>query len=117
MATIDTVLVFLVSLLIGGLGIHLGALLIADSRDYAHAVVTAGIGALVWALVTAVVGGAIGSVLALFAYLLVVKWRYRTGWIAAGGIALVAWLVALVVLSALDSLGYVEFSALGVPGA
>lgn len=116
MATLDTVLVFLVSLLIGGLGIHLGALVIAGSRDYGHAVVTAGIGALVWAVVTAVASGTVGSLLALLAYLLVVKWRYRTGWIAAAGIAVVAWLVALVVLETLASLGYVEFSALGVPG-
>ncbi len=116
MATIDNVLVFVVSLLIGGLGIHLGSLVIAERHDYGHAVITAAIGALVWAVVTAVLGGALGAVLALLAYLLVVKWRYGTGWIAAGGIALVAWLVSLVVLSLLDRLGYVDFSALGVPG-
>jgi hypothetical protein len=116
MATVDSVLVFLVSLLIGGLGIHAGAMVVAGSRDYGHAVVTAGIGALVWSVVSGLAGGLLGSAMTLLAYLLVIKWRYRTGWLAAGGIALVAWLVALVVLSVLASLGYVEFDALGVPG-
>jgi len=116
MAITDSLAVFVVSLLLGGLGVHVGAMVVTGSRDYGHAVVTAGIGALVWSVVSGLAGGLLGSVLTLLAYLLVIKWRYRTGWLGAGGIALVAWLVALVVLSVLASLGYVEFDALGVPG-
>lgn len=111
----DSVLVFVVSLLIGGLGIHVGATVVAGGSEYGHAVVTAAIGALVWAVVSGLAGGLLGAVLTLVAYLAVIKWRYGTGWLAAGGVALVAWIASLVVLSVLAEFGYIEFSALGVP--
>lgn len=117
MALTDNLVVLLVSLLIGGIGIYVGAALLAKSRDYGHAVVTAGIGALVWSIVSGLVGGVplLGPVLTFLAYLLVIKWRYRTGWLTAGGIALIAWIAALVVLSLLANYGYAEFSAVGIP--
>ncbi|WP_255196691.1 hypothetical protein [Halorarius litoreus] len=117
MALTDNLVVLLVSLFIGGIGIYVGAALLAKSRDYGHAVVTAGIGAIVWAVVGGLVGGIplIGPVLTFLAYLLVIKWRYRTGWLTAGGIALIAWIAALVVLSILASAGYADFSAIGIP--
>lgn len=117
MALIDSVIVFVVSLLIGGIGIHVGASLLADSRDYGHAVVTAGIGAIVWAVVNALIGGIpyLGLLITLLAYLAVIRWRYRTGWITAGGIALVAWIAAVVVLWVLASAGITELSATGIP--
>lgn len=117
MALVDTLVVLAVSLLIGGIGIYLGASLLGVSRDYGHAVVTAGIGAIVWALVGGLFDGfpLLGPALTLAAYLLVIKWRYRTGWITAAGIALVAWIAALVVLGILANAGYAEFSAIGIP--
>lgn len=117
MAFVDNVVVLLVSLFIGGIGIYAGAAVLAKSRDYGHAVITAGIGAIVWAVVSALVGGIplLGPVLTFLAYLLVIKWRYRTGWLTAGGIALIAWIAALVVLSLLASAGVTEFSATGIP--
>ena len=117
MALTDNLVVLLVSLFIGGIGIYVGASLLAKSKDYGHAVVTAGIGAIVWAVVGGLVGGIplLGPVVTFLAYLLVIKWRYRTGWLTAGGIALVAWIAALVVLSVLASAGYTDFSAVGIP--
>ena len=118
MALVDNVVVFVASLLIGGLGIHVGAGLIASSRDYGHAVVTAALGAIVWALVSALVGGVplLGPALVLLAYLLVIRFRYRVGWLEAGGIALVAWIAVLVVLYLLATVGATSFEATGVPG-
>ncbi|MFC7226499.1 hypothetical protein N0B31_03720 [Salinirubellus salinus] len=118
MAVLDNVVVFVASLLIGGLGIHVGAMVIASSKDYGHAVVTAALGAIVWAVVNTVVGGIplLGPVLVLLAYLLVIRLRYGVGWLAAGGIALVAWVAVLVVLYLLATVGVTSFEATGVPG-
>jgi hypothetical protein len=118
MAIVDSVVVLLVSLLIGGLGIHVGAAVVAGARDYGHAVVTAAVGAIVWAVVGGLLGGIplVGPALTLLAYLLVIRLRYRTGWVSAGGIALVAWLSALVVLYVLATVGVTTFEAVNVPG-
>ena len=118
MALTDSLVVFVVGLLIGGLGIHVGASVVAGARDYSHAVVTAAIGAVVWAVVGGLVGGIplLGPVLTLLAYLFVIRLRYRAGWIAAGGIAVVAWLAVLVVLYALATVGVTTFEAVDVPG-
>lgn len=117
MALIDSLIVFVVSLLIGGIGIYVGASVLANARDYGHAVITAGIGALVWTIVSGLVGGIplLGPLLTLLAYLGVIKWRYRTGWLTAAGIALLAWVAAIVVLSILSTAGVAEFSATGIP--
>ena len=118
MALVDSVVVLLVSLLIGGLGIHVGASVVAGARDYGHAVVTAAAGAVVWAVVGGLLGGIplVGPALTLLAYLLVIRLRYRTGWVSAGGIALVAWLSVLVVLYVLATVGVTTFEAVNVPG-
>jgi len=53
---IASIVVFLVSLLIGALGIYAGARIIVGRTSYDHAIVTALIGAIVWAIVGFVVG-------------------------------------------------------------
>jgi hypothetical protein len=117
MAPADNLVVLVVSLLVGGVGIYVGASVLASARSYTHAVVTAGIGAIVWGVVGALLGGIplIGPVVTLLAYLLVVKWRYGVGWLVAGGIALVAWVAALVVLALFAAVGATELSAVGIP--
>ena len=119
MAIVDSVVVFVVSLLIGALGIYVGARIIADVDDYGHAIVTALIGAIVWAVVGFFLGWIpfLGAVLALLAYLAVINYRYPGGWINAILIALVAWIASAIVLYLLAILGLVTFGALGVPGA
>lgn len=113
----ESLLVALVSLLIGGLGIYVAAWFLVGARDYGHAVVTAGLGALAWAVVSALLDGyeLLGPALTLLAYLGVIKWRYRTGWLTAAGVALVAWVAALLVLELLASLDVTGYSALGIP--
>ncbi|MFB6166617.1 MAG: hypothetical protein ABEJ31_15770 [Haloarculaceae archaeon] len=119
MAPFDGLVVFAVSLLLGALGIHVGALVITGTSNYERAVGTALVGAVVWAIVGFFLGGVplVGSVLVLLAYLWVIKRRYPGGWLTAAGIALVAWIAALAVLALLGTLGVTGFSAFGVPGA
>lgn len=119
MAVIDSVIVFVVSLLVGALGIYVGARVIVDKDDYGYAIVTALIGALVWSVVGFLIGWLplIGTLLTLVAYVGVINWRYPGGWTQAALIALVAWVASLVVLSVLAFVGIGSFDAFGVPGA
>ena len=115
---IDTLVVFLVSLLIGALGIHFGAVLIAGVQDYTYAVFTALIGAIIWVLVGFLLGWIpfLGPAIVLLAYLAVVRRRYPGGWIDAIGITLVAWIAVLLVQTGLASAGVTDIDATGVPG-
>ena len=118
MALTDTLVVFLVSLLIGGLGIHVGSLLVTGESDYGSAVVTALLGAIVWGLVATLFGAIplLGPVLVLLSYLFVIRVRTSASWLEAGGIALVAWVASLGVLYVLATTGWTSFGAVGVPG-
>ena len=115
---IDSLVVFLVSLLIGALGIHLGARVVVDVSDYTYAVWTALFGAIVWSIVGFFVGWIplLGPAIVLLAYLALIKRRYPGGWIDAAGITLVAWLAVVVVLYVLATAGVTTFDAAGVPG-
>ena len=111
----DRLLTFAVSLLVGGGALHVGTHVVSDARNYAHAVLTALLGAVVWAVLEPV--ALLGELLALVAWIGVVRWRYRLGWLRSIGVAVVAWTVAVVVLAALELVGAGPVSALGVPGA
>lgn len=115
---IASAVVFVVSLLIGALGIYAGARVIVGRGDYDHAIVTALIGAIVWAIVGFVVGWIplVGPLLALIAYIGVINWRYPGDWTAAAMIGLVAWVTVLIALYVLAVLGVTGFEAVGVPG-
>lgn len=113
------VTLFVVSLLTGGLGIYLGALFVVGETDPVNALVTGVIGAVVWVVAGALFGWIplVGQLLVLVAYAGMVKRRYPGDWRDALGIALVAWLVTLVVLSVLATLGVATYRAVGVPFA
>ncbi|MFW6435308.1 MAG: hypothetical protein ACOCY1_02905 [Halovenus sp.] len=115
---IDSVIVFVVSLLIGALGIYIGARAITDVDDYTYAIVSALIASIVWVVVAFLVGWIpfLGPLLALIAYIAVIKSRYPGGWLRAIGIALIAWLASLVVLYVLAAFGLTAFDAVGVYG-
>ncbi|OVE83386.1 hypothetical protein [Natronolimnobius baerhuensis] len=115
---LNSFVVFVASFLIGGLGIHIGAVVIADVSDYTYAFFTALIGAIVWSVVGFLFGWIplLGPALVLLAYLAVIKRRYPGGWIDAAGITLVAWIAVLVVLYALAAADITTFDAAGVPG-
>lgn len=118
MALIETLVVFVVSLLVGGIGIYVGASVLTDVEDYTYAVVTALIGAVVWGVISFFVGWVplLGAVLAFVAYTLVLHARYPGGLAEAVGIALIAMVASVVVLFVLGLVG-LDLSAAGVPGA
>ncbi|MDS0284598.1 hypothetical protein [Haloarcula onubensis] len=118
MALVDSLVVFVVNLLVGALGIYVGARVIADFEDYSYAIVTALIAGFVWAVVAFFVGWIplLGPLLALVAYLGVINARYPGGWVDAAGIAAIAWLASVVVLFVLGLIGFITFEATGVPG-
>ena len=113
-----SIVVFVISLLIGAFGIYVGARVVVDADDYTYAIITALLGAIVWAVAGLFVGWIplLGPLLVLIAYIAVINWRYPGGWIDAIVIALIAWLAILIVLYVLAILGITEFDAVGVPG-
>lgn len=118
MALVDSLFVFVVSLLIGGIGIHVGSIVVTAEGDYRKAVWTAFWGAVVWAVAGFLVGWIpfLGPVLTLLAYVAVIKRRYGGNWVEAGGIALVAWVATLGTLYLLAVFEVTRFGAVGVPG-
>lgn len=116
----EGVVVFAVSLLVGGAAIHVAANYVAyrgrpGGLTFEHAVLTALLGALAWALLAWV--PLVGSLLALVGWVGVIRWRYPGGWARAGVTGAAAWAAAVVALAALELLGVGSVSALGVPGA
>ncbi|KAB1190793.1 MULTISPECIES: hypothetical protein [Haloferax] len=116
---LEGVIVFAVSLLIGGAAIHIAAKHVVyrekpGGLSYEHAVVTALFGAVAWALLAWI--PLIGSLLALVGWVGVIRWRYPGGWKKAGVTGAAAWAAAVVVLAALELLGIGAVSAVGVPG-
>jgi hypothetical protein len=118
MALVDSLIVFVVSLVIGAVGIYVGARVLTDREDFSYAFVTALIGAVVWTVVAFLIGWIpfLGPLLAFLAYLLVLNARYPGGILTAAGIALVAMVASLVVLYILAVLNVTAFEAAGVPG-
>ncbi|PSQ20532.1 hypothetical protein BRD01_14190 [Halobacteriales archaeon QS_8_65_32] len=121
MALATSLIVFVVSLLVGAAGIYAGVQLVVDrSVGFINAVITALLGAIVYGVVSFFIGGipVIGPLLLLLVWIGVINFRYPGGWGTAIGIGLVAWIVALVIMYLLVTvLGIGSLTALGVPGA
>ena len=113
-----TLTALLVSLLIGGLALFIAAMIVHRERagDYSHAIITALIGALVWALLAWI--PLVGVLLALLGWIAVINFRYPGSWGRATVHAIVAWIAAIVIVLALDFLipAFGFWEALGVPG-
>ncbi|ELZ56840.1 MULTISPECIES: hypothetical protein [Halorubrum] len=105
---------FVVALLVGGLGIYISGRIVADVDDYSHAVVTALLGAVAWAIGSLI--PVIGSLVALVAWVWVIKWRYPGGWKDAAIMGVVAWAAALAVIFVLNGVLGLGITAFGVPG-
>jgi hypothetical protein len=113
---LGSIVAFVVSLLIGGLGIYVGARFIVDVEDFSYAVVTALVGGLLWGIIQFFVP-LIGGIVALIAYLWLINRRYPGGWVEAILITLVAWIAVVAVFVVLSLLvpGIGGLGAYGVP--
>lgn len=113
----DSLVSFVVGLLVGALAIHLAAVVIVGSSSYEQALVTAAIASFAWALTSVLVGWVplVGPLLVLFVYVAVINARYPGGWVTAAGIGLVAWVASLLVLTLLGAVG-IGVPVVGVPG-
>ena len=109
------VIAFVIALLIGGLAIYISARLILGVEDYSHAVITALIGAIAWALTSWI--PIIGPLIALIVWIGVINWRYPGGWVQAIIVGVIAWVSALVILFILNLLLGLQMGAFGIPGA
>lgn len=105
----------LLGLLVGGLALFVGSRFLTSQGGYDHAVLTAVAGAVAWALLSPI--PLLGPVIALVAWVAILKWRYPVGWLRAAGVGVAAWVVAVVVVAALELVGLDAVSAVGVPGA
>jgi hypothetical protein len=106
---------FVVALLIGGLAIYISARIVVDVDDYGHAIVTAIVGAVGWALTSWI--PLVGPLLALVVWVGIINWRYPGGWTKAAIIGVGAWLSALLLLLVVNSVLGLGIGAFGVPGA
>jgi len=112
---IGSIFAFVIALLIGGLAIYLSARVLIDVDDYSHAVVTAVLGAVGWALTSWI--PLIGPVIALVVWVGVINWRYPGGWTKAAIIGAGAWISALLILFVVNTVLGLGIGAFGVPGA
>lgn len=111
---VGSAVAFIVALLIGGLAIYISARVIVNTDDYSHAVVTALVGAIAWALTSWI--PLVGPLIALVVWIAVINWRYPGGWLQAAAIGFVAWLSALLILIVLNGFLNLGIRAFGVPG-
>ena len=119
MGLVDSIVLFLLSWILGTIGIYAGVQLVVD-RDVGarNAAITALLGAIAWGIVSFFTGfiPILGAILALLVWVGVINWRYPGGWVAAAGIGLVAWIVVVAVAYVLATAGFITPDALGVPG-
>lgn len=113
-AILGSLVAFVVALLVGGLAIYVSASIVVDVQNYGHAVVTALIGAIAWALTAWI--PLLGPVIALIVWIGVIKWRYPGGWGTAAIIGVVAWIAAVVILFVLNTIFRLGIGAFGIPG-
>ncbi len=113
MPFVHGIVAFVVSLLVGGLGIYVGARIVVGRSSYGHALTTALVGAVVWAIASIFIGWLplVGPLLVLLAWIWVVKSRYGVGWVDAAIIGFLAWVAAVVILAVLPFGG----GAFGIP--
>lgn len=111
---VGPIVAFIVALLVGGLAIYISASVIADVQNYRHAVGTAIVGAIGWAIVSWL--PLVGTVLALIVWVWIINWRYPGGWKNAALIGLIAWISALLILAVVNTVFRIGIGAFGVPG-
>jgi len=121
---IGTVIIFVVSMLVGGLGNFISIQALSDSEvTFTHAVASSVISSAVWAglsyllnvyLATSVLifGGALAS---LLIWIVVLYFRYSGGIVTAIPAGVFAWLIAVVALYVIAAFTTLPFQGIGIP--
>ncbi|WP_458206271.1 hypothetical protein [Haladaptatus sp. NG-SE-30] len=107
---------FVVNLLIGALGIYIGARVVTGTDDYGYALITAIVGSIIGVIVAFIFGWLFGWIVVLVAWIWVINWRYPGGWGNAIGIGLIAWLSVVGITYVLVTLEILTSKMLGIPG-
>lgn len=84
---------FLITWVVTALFIHFAAKIVLDRSAFLAALLTALVGSILAILVGGLVGGTLGIVLAVATWALVCSLFYRTGWLKAAIVGLVAWVL------------------------
>ncbi len=115
----DSILTFFVGLLIGTLGIHLGALLVLGHSSISTAASTAVTGAIVWFFASHFFGWIpfLGIVLTFITWLAFINGQYSGGLMTAAKIAGIAWIASVTADYMLKYFGFRKAHAVGVPEA
>lgn len=119
-----SVLGAVLSFLVVATGTYVTTSALSDESSVAYSLFTAAITSVVWFGVTYLISGvlavggywvALGPLLAVVAYVLVVDLLYEQGLGQAAAIAVGTWVVSFVILYVAAYFGYSSFQALGVP--
>ncbi|MDZ7701398.1 MAG: hypothetical protein U5J98_04645 [Halobacteriales archaeon] len=111
---LGSVIAFVIALIVGGLAIYISARFVVDVKDYSHAVITAVLGAIGWALTAWI--PLFGPIIALVVWVAVINWRYPGGWVKAAIIGGGAWVSALIILFLVNAAFGLGVGAFGIPG-
>lgn len=93
----DDLVTFLVTWVVTALFIHFAARIVLDRSSFLSALLTALVGSFLAVLVGVLVGGPLGIILAVLTWGLVCALFYRTGWLKALVVGLVAWVLYILV--------------------
>lgn len=119
MGLTDSLIKFATGLVVGTLGIHLGAILVLGQSSIQTAAFTAVGGAVVWFLASHFFGWVplLGIVLTFIVWLAFVNGQYPGGLRDAAKIAGIAWVASIVADQVLKMMGIRNPDAVGVPEA
>jgi uncharacterized membrane protein YvlD (DUF360 family) len=98
MAFLGALISFLISLVISSVIIYLSAKLLSEKEGFGTAILTAFIGAIIFALVSYFLGsGWIASLIGGVAWLIALGSLYKMGWLKSFVVAVVIWIFATIV--------------------
>jgi hypothetical protein len=120
----DAVVGFVASMIIGTVATYLATGILLGEGSIGHSFVTALIASAVWIGATYFISGyvafsgwalALGPLLGLIAYIVVIDLRYPGSIVTATGVSVLTWVIDFALLYALAVLGFQAFEIVGVP--
>lgn len=94
----NSIIVFFISLVVSGLIIYLVTKMFGEREGFGTALLTALIGAIIFALTYYFIGtGWIAALISGLAWLIAIGTMYKVGWLKAFFIAVIVWVFAMIV--------------------